>query len=244
MKFNKKKKEMSMFRSFTPGLILLVCLLPGNAWAAPRLLVEQSTFDFDEIPQGQKVRHSFSFSNAGDEPLLIEKVSSSCGCTAALVSAKTLAPGEKGEVQATFDSTHFRGAVTKTISLYSNAQAQPVVQFHIKGKVQETLSVTPARLNLGQVVAGETAVAQLTLQNQGDVALRLDKVQTSSPDLTTRLSAGTLAPGKSMLFNIELVTKSGQNRFSGYAVIPAQGSLKTDLRIPVQAVIVSKQAGS
>jgi hypothetical protein len=244
MKFNKKKKEMSMFRSFTSGLILLVCLLAGNAWAAPKLLVEQSIFDFGEVLQGQKVRHSFIFSNGGDEPLLIEKVKSSCGCTAALVSTKTLAPGENGEVQANFDSTRFHGAVTKTVSLYSNDPAQPITKLYVKGKIKVPLSIMPAKINLGQVMAGTLATTTLTLQNQGDVAIRLDKVQTSSPALTTKLSSETLAPGQSTLINIELVTKSGQNSFRGYIVIPAQGSLKTDLRIPVQAIIVSKQSGS
>lgn len=76
-----------MSRLFALSLILFVCLLASNSWAAPNLVVELPTFDFGEVPQGQTVRHSFSFNNDGDEPLLIEKVHSSCGCTAALVLA-------------------------------------------------------------------------------------------------------------------------------------------------------------
>lgn len=226
-----------MLRLFKPWLILFVCLMTSSAWAAPNLVVEQPTFDFGEVSQGQTVRHSFSFNNDGDEPLLIEKVRSSCGCTAALISAKTLAPGESGEVQATFDSTRFRGAVTKTISLYSNDPEQPVIKLYVKGRVQEMLSVVPAQVNLGQVLAGKTTVAQATLQNHGDAPLSLDKVQTSSPFLVAKLPAGTLAAGKSTVIDIQLTPNSGQTRFSGYVIIPAQGALKSDLRIPVQASI-------
>ena len=226
-----------MSRLFTVGLILVAGLLAGNAWATPKLVVEPPAFDFGEAPQGETVRHTFSFSNQGDEPLNIEKVKSSCGCTAALLSAKTLAPGESGELQANFDSTRFSGAVTKTISLYSNDPTQPVMQLQVKGIVREALSVVPAQINLGAVTTGKTAVAQATLKNQSDSDLRLENVQTSSPDLVVKLSEGTLPAGQSTVMEIQLTSKPGQNGFSGYVVIPAQGTLKSDLRIPVQASI-------
>ncbi|APG27153.1 hypothetical protein A7E78_04460 [Syntrophotalea acetylenivorans] len=224
-----------MLRQFIAGLILFASLLAGHAWAAPQIVVEQPTFDFGEVPQGEKVGHTFSFSNKGDEPLLIEKVKSSCGCTAALLSAKTLAPGESGELQANFDSTRFRGAVTKTISLYSNDPAQSVMQLHVKGIVREVLSVVPAQINLGAVTTGKTAVSQATLKNQSDGDLRLENVQTSSPDLVVKLSEGRLPAGQSTVMEIQLTSRPGQNRFRGYVVIPAQGAIKSDLRIPVYA---------
>ena len=52
--------------------------------------------------------------------LKVDRVRSSCGCTAALSSAQSLNPGETGEIQATFDSTRFRGQIEKTLYLYTN----------------------------------------------------------------------------------------------------------------------------
>lgn len=226
-----------MCRLFTTSVILFASLLAGNAWAVPKLEVEQPSYDFGEIPQGETVRHIFSFTNSGDKPLHIEKVHSSCGCTAALVSTKTLAPGDRSEVQANFDSTRFRGEVSKTISLYSNDPKQPVVQLVVKGKVLETLSVTPALVYLGQVAVGKTSIAQVALQNHGDVELRLDKVQTTSPDLVVKPSTATLSAGQRVILDVELTPRPGQDRFSGYVMLPAHGSLRTDLRIPVYADI-------
>ncbi len=51
--------------------------------------------DFGTIFQGENVRHAFVFTNSGDAPLTVEKVSSSCGCTVALASAKVLAAGNQ-----------------------------------------------------------------------------------------------------------------------------------------------------
>ena len=226
-----------MFRLFKPCLFLFVCLMASNAWAAPNLVVEQPVFDFGEVAQGDKVPHTFKFRNDGDEPLLIDRVKSSCGCTAALVSAKTLAPGESGEVKTNFDTTRFRGAVTKTISLYSNDPQRPIKKMSIKGKIRETLSVVPERLNLGPVKAGEITVAQLTLQNNGDTALNLDKVTATSPNLVVKLSVGTLPSGQSTVIDVQLTPTSGKERFSGYVIFPAQGAIKSDRRIPVLASI-------
>jgi hypothetical protein len=219
------------------GLVLLVCLVASNVWAAPKLVVEQPTFDFGEVLQGQTVQHPFSFSNDGNEPLQIKKVKSSCGCTAALVSAKTLAPSEKGKVQAKFDSTRFRGAVTKTISLYSNDPVQPVMKLYIKGNIRIPLSVVPSRINLGQVATGKTAATKLTLENHGNEELRLDEIWTSSPDLTLVIPAETLPAGQTAIIDVQLTPRAGQKRFNGYVIIPAKGQLKSDLRIPVLAGI-------
>lgn len=50
-----------MLRLFKPWLIFFVGLMTSSAWAAPNLVVEQPTFDFGEVSQGQTVRHSFSY---------------------------------------------------------------------------------------------------------------------------------------------------------------------------------------
>jgi hypothetical protein len=211
--------------------------MASNAWAAPNLVVEKPVFDFGEVAQGDQVPHAFKFRNDGDEPLRIDRVKSSCGCTAALLSAKTLAPGESGEVKANFDTTRFRGAVSKTISLYSNDPQRPIMKMSIKGKIQETLSVVPKRINLGQVKVGRVAVTQVTLQNNGTDTLGLDKVTTTSPDLVAKLSVDTLPAGQSAVVDVQLTPTAGKNRFSGYIIIPAQGTIKSDLRIPVLASI-------
>ncbi|MDH3999595.1 MAG: DUF1573 domain-containing protein, partial [Desulfuromonadales bacterium] len=135
-------------------LVMLLAAVTDVAFAAPKIEVEQTTFNFGEIAQGDKVKHSFVFTNAGDEDLQIKRTRSSCGCTAALVSNKTLAPGESGEVQATFDSTRFGGDITKTITLYSNDPVMSTLKLFIKAHVLKPLVVNPDRVNFGAVPPG------------------------------------------------------------------------------------------
>jgi hypothetical protein len=198
---------------------------------------DNTVFDFGEVYQGDKVRHVFEFINAGQDVLKIDRVRSSCGCTAVLVSEKNLSPGSQGEIQANFDSTRFRGAVKKTIYLYSNDPVMPVMQLHIKGKVIEVVAIEPSRVNFGNASAGQSLSAKVTLRNQGESPLSLGKPTTTAEELQAEMDNVTLEKGEQAAVELLLRPKPGSSRFSGYVIIPAVGAPKNQLRIPVYATI-------
>ena len=86
-----------------------------SALAAPKLMVPEPGFSFGSIVQGDKVNHVFPIANNGDSPLNIQRLSASCGCTAANASAPVIQPGKRGEIRVTFDSANFTGKVTKNV---------------------------------------------------------------------------------------------------------------------------------
>lgn len=217
--------------------IIFVCLSCSLAFAAPGLRVDNPKFDFGEVFQGEKVLHVFEFVNEGDEILKIDRVTSSCGCTAVLVSEKSIPPGGKGELQANFDSTRFRDAVSKTISLYSNDPVRPVMQFQIKGKVLETVAVVPSQINFGNVVAEKPVSSTVLLRNQGGKPLTLGKPRSTAAELVVTMPEASFAAGDEVTLELKLTPKPGQARFSGYVLVPVDGVPKNELRIPVYASI-------
>src|SRR5580698_9987803 len=62
-----------------------------------------STKDFGRIEEGQKLEVSFRFRNAGDKPLVIQRVQPSCGCTVAEQPTEPVAPGAEGLIKAVFN---------------------------------------------------------------------------------------------------------------------------------------------
>jgi hypothetical protein len=215
--------------------IILVCLSGSIVIAAPNLQVDNPVFDFGEVFQGDKVLHAFEFVNGGDETLTIDRVRSSCGCTAVLVSEKSLPPGGKGELRANFDSTRFRDAVSKTISLYSNDPVRPVMQFQIKGKVIETVAVVPAQINFGKVMAEKPVFSTVMLRNQSGKPLTLGKPHSTAAELVVKMPEASFADGEEVTLELNLTPKPGQDRFSGYVLVPIVGVPKNELRIPVYA---------
>jgi len=64
----------------------------------------ESEFDFGEIEEGEKITHEFSFTNTGDEPLVISKAVGSCGCTVPDWPREPIASGETGVIKVQYDS--------------------------------------------------------------------------------------------------------------------------------------------
>jgi hypothetical protein len=217
-------------------------LLTVAAWAAPAVSVPQLQYDFGTVFQGETVRHAFTFTNSGTTPLTVEKVSSSCGCTAALASAKVLAPGESGEIQTSFDSTRFRGGVSKAVYLYTNDPAQPMVKLQLNGKVQAEVSIDPQLVNFGTVTPKRTVKSTVKLLNQGPREVQLEGLETTAPELAARLSANVVPPGGTVAVELSLTPKPGQPRFSGYVLFKAAGTIRHDLRIPVYADLGERAA--
>lgn len=218
-------------------IFALVFLSTASVFAAPDLQIDNPKFDFGEVFQGEKVRHVFEFVNQGDETLKIDRVRSSCGCTAVLVSEKSIPAGGKGELQANFDSTRFRGSVSKTIYLYSNDPVRPVMQFVVKGKVLETVVVEPSQVNFGKVVAAQPVTSIVVLRNQGEKPLTLGKPHSTAVELVVKMSDTSFAKGDEVTLELQLTPKPGQTRFSGYILVPVDGVPKNELRIPVYATI-------
>lgn len=219
--------------------VILVCLFASVVFAAPNLQVNNPKYDFGEVFQGGKVRHVFEFVNQGDETLYIDRVRSSCGCTAVLVSEKNIPPGGKGEIQTNFDSTRFRGAVAKTIYVYSNDPARPVMQLHIKGKVLEMVVVEPAQINFGKVFAEKAVTATVLLRNQGGKMLTMGKPRSTAVELVVKMPETSFADGDEVTLELQLTPKPGQVRFSAYVLVPIAGVPKNELRIPVYATITN-----
>lgn len=88
----------------------------------PVITWDKKTHDFGDIYQGDKVEHTFYFTNTGTEPLIITNVQVSCGCTTPKGWPRDpIAPGGKGELSISFNSAGKMGKQNKPVTIISNA---------------------------------------------------------------------------------------------------------------------------
>lgn len=86
----------------------------------PSIYFPRVTYDFGKMQQGAVVDHLFKFYNKGSSKLIIKDIRTSCGCTAAIVKSKELAPGQESELRVQFDSSGKIGKLSRRIMVYSN----------------------------------------------------------------------------------------------------------------------------
>jgi hypothetical protein len=93
----------------------------GDTVNVAKIQFETPVYDFGTVEEGELVEYSFKFKNIGKQPLIIKSAKAGCGCTVPKPSSEPVAPGEYGEIPVTFDSNGRGPAVSKGITVTSNA---------------------------------------------------------------------------------------------------------------------------
>lgn len=94
---------------------------------------KSETISVGEIPQNKPHQIEFTFTNSGKSDVLITNVQASCGCTATDYTKTPIKPGATAIVTATYNAAA-KGAFTKTVTVTTNAEANPKV-LSFKGTV-------------------------------------------------------------------------------------------------------------
>ena len=225
-------------RSVVCVITLLLLVRVGLAEPLPRIEIEQPVFDFGAVLRGQLVEHTFVFRNVGDAELMIDRVKSTCGCTGVLLSEKNIAPGNKGTIKATFNSSRFKGAVRKNILLYSNDPSGQPVTFTVKGIVTIPLVANPARLLLGDVSSGQTKTISAVLTNKSGQPVTFTNIRTSNTAFRAEVDVNSLENNASTELRVIATPDIDTTNLAGAVLIRLDLPGLGEISIPVSGSVV------
>lgn len=94
---------------------------------------KSEVIDYGTITQNSDGHRTFTFTNTGNEPIIISNVKTSCGCTLASKPNKPVMPGETAQIGVKY-ATNRIGSFSKTITVTSNAK-EKIKRLKIKGKI-------------------------------------------------------------------------------------------------------------
>ncbi len=109
---------------------------PTNKDHQAKIEFHENEYDFGTITEGDSVFHDFMFVNKGNARLLINDVSSSCGCTFPMWPKGFIRPNDSGKISIIFDSHEKVGWQLKTITVVANTSPTQT-EVSIKGFVQK-----------------------------------------------------------------------------------------------------------
>jgi hypothetical protein len=142
---NKKKKQKTIMikigKNFGQLLLIAVTLFSAGYVTAQEksamIHFENKKHDFGQInPQKDSIfTTTFVFENKGNVPLVIQKVTTSCGCTVPEWTTEAVESGRKGNIKIIFNSKGYSGKFSKSIFVKSNAE-EDVVILRIEGFVK------------------------------------------------------------------------------------------------------------
>ena len=118
----------------------IVCMLMISMamMAQAQIKFDTTAHDFGKFSEEDPiVKCTFTFTNTGDKPLVINQAVASCGCTVPTYTKTPVQPGESGTINVTYNGTgKFPGHFRKTITIRSNAKTE-MVRLTIEGNMQE-----------------------------------------------------------------------------------------------------------
>jgi Protein of unknown function (DUF1573) len=121
--------------------VTLSALVLANARA--ELKWDQTTLELHPAYGDKEAVGHFKYQNSGVTPVRFKSVKTSCGCTAAQSQRKEVAPGEKGEVTATFKIGDRTGTQVKTVTVETDEPAHAVTLLTLKAVLPEMLTISP-----------------------------------------------------------------------------------------------------
>jgi hypothetical protein len=106
------------------------------AAAGPRIRVEPESFDFGHAAQNKTLHKEFSIRNFGNEDLVIQSVSTTCGCTAALADSKVVKPGGTTALRVSLETRANKGRVQRSVMVHSNDPQAELVEVKVEATVE------------------------------------------------------------------------------------------------------------
>ncbi len=119
--------------------LLMLCTF-GLASAQSQALIkfDKTTHNFGTFSEKNAVQEcTFTFTNAGDAPLVINQAVASCGCTVPQYTKTPIAPGAKGTIKVTYNGAgKIPGHFKKSITVRTNGSVE-MTRLYVEGDMTE-----------------------------------------------------------------------------------------------------------
>jgi hypothetical protein len=187
--------------------------LSGTATSAPvgHLTLNPSTLTFGNVAVGSSSALSATVTNSGQGVVHISNVfASGAGYTeSGIVTPATLAAGQSAKVTVTFAPTS-TGLLGGTVGITSDAPgAAPGLAMTGAG-VQPAISVSPASISFGSLIAGQSKSQSVTITNTGTADLKISQMTATGTGMTVSgiTTPLTIPASQSSTFNVKFAPQT------------------------------------
>ena len=150
-------------------------------------LFSETNHHFGTVSRNAKTEHAFVIENCFEEDVHIASVRSSCGCTNAVITKKTLKSWEKGEIIAQFNTRSFIGTKSAEITVVIDRPYYAEVKLTVGGTIRSDIVVEPGEVRFGDVELGAKKVVDLKISYAGRKDWKVLDIRGNSEQIEVRL---------------------------------------------------------
>ncbi len=220
---------------------------PASA-AKPLAKFDAVKHDFGKVKQGDVLTHEFTFKNVGENTLVVDRVETTCGCTAALVSANKIEPGKEGKVKVSFDTRGYSGRLVKYVFMESNdsgdARRELTISADIEVPPSPKIELDRYNVEMGLGLEGEPASTRVQVKNVGEMELAADMGHAEMQFLVDGKPVKfplKIAAGKSADVEIRIPPSQRTGALSDYILVKSNDPVRSTLSIYVRRYVVTRK---
>ncbi len=226
--------------------VTLIILTASAQFQGPKIYSPVTKYDFGSVEQGIMVKYNFVIVNNGDQDLVIDRVVSSCGCTAAEPGKKELKPNETTSLSVEFNTTGREGDQVKTISVLSNDPNNPLFQFTINGKVipkpkneleGAKIKFEKSQHDFGIIKEGVVVDHIFKFSNIGKKDLEIKDVRSSCGCTVAKPNKMVFKPGETGELKVSFDSKNRSGRTSRTVTLVTNDSVEEYYTLTIYAEI-------
>lgn len=118
--------------------LLLMFAVTLTASAQASIKFDKNTLDLGVFSEADGVQSgTYTFTNVGNQPLVLNNVVASCGCTTTSYTKTPIRPGEKGEIKIKYNGAgKFPGHFKKSVTVRTNGVPE-VTRLYLEGEMTE-----------------------------------------------------------------------------------------------------------
>ena len=215
----------------------------------PRLEFDRITVDLGQVPEGEVLHHVFKFTNKGDSALEIREIQSSCGCMSTLLTAKTVAPGQRGELDVkivTADAFVSRGSLSRTVPILktatvtTNDRRQPSVIVVVKAALVPEIAFSESSISFGTHPRGEEVVREVLVDIAPGKPIRITSATSTDESVTARLEPVPGSGERKIKIIATLKATASEGQHDGFVLVNTSSALKPQLKIPVRGTVTKR----
>ena len=180
------KVDTNLFKTLYSGFCLLVAKtdsqFPIIKLKEPDLRVDTLVANLGIIEEGNKIERKINIINAGEAPLEIKKVRSSCGCLTASKPNNTIAPNAMDVILLILDTSGIEGKRRMIVYIETNDPITPIIQISIEAEIiNQRILISTQYVDFGIVRWGEQLQKLIYFKDSTGQWLQNVNVMSESP---------------------------------------------------------------
>jgi hypothetical protein len=232
--------------------LAVICLFAVQSLSAAknvRAVFQETSHDFGKVKQGEVLTKEFVFRNAGDATLVVERVETTCGCTAALVSADKIGPGKEGKIKVSLDTHGYSGRMTRYVYLISNDAESPRRELSITADIEvppmPKIELDRYNIDLGLSLEGESPSAKVVIRNIGELELSVEmaheQVKFFSPNGKAIQFPLMIPAGKSAEVEFRFPPQTRVGSLRDYVIVRSNDTYRSTQTVYFSRYVVTKK---